>query len=417
MQMIVAWNRAVTCERRHRAQLRFCFRMTVAAAMAFAVSQMLILPFHGLWAVLTAVVVTQMSVGGSVRATSEYVLGTLCGAAYASAVGLLVPHAGPIAMAAALAVAVAPLAFAATLSPMFRVAPFTAVMVLFISSQFDQGPIESGLYRLFEVALGGAVAVTVSLLLFPERAHDLGVGAAARILAQLAQALPQLLEGFTQRLETVATRRIQDEAGQAVAAFQNIVAEAKRERVVGFVPEPDPGPLSRTLLRLRHDLVTIGRAAAVPLPDTLARRLDRPLQRIAAVCRDYLTGNARALTARASPLSLGPVEAALEAYTCEIAALREEGLVRTLSSGELEQLFTLGFALEQLHQYFADLGRSVQEWAQGPRAGKTKNTKLRNASDTAREIAGKPLARVSGKEIAARPGGVNASGELQCLKT
>ena len=176
------------------------------------------------------------------------------------------PHAGPIALATALSLVVAPLAFAATLSPMFRVAPFTGVMVLLIASQFGEGPVELGLYRLLEVLLGGTVALGVSLWLFPERAHGLGIDAAARILAQLAQDLRQLIRGFTQKIDGVAIRNIQDATGRSVAAFQALVAEAERECLVGFVPQPHPGPLSRTLLRLRHDLVIIGRAAAEPLP-------------------------------------------------------------------------------------------------------------------------------------------------------
>jgi len=352
---------------KHRAQLLFCLRVTVAAAMSFALAQLFALPFHGLWAVLTAVVVIQMSVGGSLRATSDYVVGTLCGAAYASALGLLFPHAGTMALTAALALAVAPLAFAATLSPMFRVAPFTAAMVFLISNQFGENPIESGLYRLLEVALGGGIAVAVSLWLFPERAHGLGVDAAARILTQLAQSLRRLLGGFTRKLDGSDIKRIQDETGRAVTAFQGIVAEAEGERLVGFIPHRNFGPLARALLRLRHDLVIIGRAAAEPLSDALAQRLDAPLARVAGACSEYLDGAAQALAARVSSPPLGSVEAALDDYAAKFASLREEGLTSGLSSGELERLFALGFVLDQLRQHFVDLERCVQEWAEDPK--------------------------------------------------
>jgi len=63
--------------RSYRAQARFSLRVALAALLAFAVAQVLTIPLHGLWAVLTAVVVTQMSVGASIRATTEYVVGTL----------------------------------------------------------------------------------------------------------------------------------------------------------------------------------------------------------------------------------------------------------------------------------------------------------------------------------------------------
>jgi hypothetical protein len=46
-----------------------------------------------------------------------------------------------------------------------------------------------------DLALGGVIAVTVSLL--SERAHRLALEAAARIIEQLARVVPVLLAGFT----------------------------------------------------------------------------------------------------------------------------------------------------------------------------------------------------------------------------
>lgn len=324
------------------------------------------------------------------------------------------PHAGPIALATALSLVVAPLAFAATLSPMFRVAPFTGVMVLLIASQFGEGPVELGLYRLLEVLLGGTVALGVSLWLFPERAHGLGIDAAARILAQLAQDLRQLIRGFTQKIDGVAIRNIQDATGRSVAAFQALVAEAERECLVGFVPQPHPGPLSRTLLRLRHDLVIIGRAAAEPLPELLARRLDIPLQRVALICSDYLVAAARALSSQASPPTLDSIEIALDDYTREVAALRREGVTESLLSGELERLFALGFGLEQLRQHFRDLGRCVEEWARRPSARANKGSTLRNWVHAAAETAGKQWALGSGEKVTGRSADARTPGDLQC---
>jgi uncharacterized membrane protein YccC len=80
-------------------QLRFCLRATVAA---LAIANSLNFPLHGSWMMLTAVVVTQVSVGGSLRATLDYVVGTLAGAICAAAVGLLVPHVTALGQALAL---------------------------------------------------------------------------------------------------------------------------------------------------------------------------------------------------------------------------------------------------------------------------------------------------------------------------
>jgi uncharacterized membrane protein YccC len=367
MTIGTAWTWARARLKPYRVQLRFCLRMTVAALLAFALAQLWNIPLHGLWAVLTAVVVTQMSLGGSLHATTEYVLGTIGGAIYAASIAVLIPHTTALALAGVLALTIAPLAYAAAVNPSFRVAPFTGAIVLLISGQLGEGPVESALYRLLEVAIGGGVAVAVSLLVLPERAHGLGLDAAARILDSLARLLPKLLAGFTQRLDVAEMTRMQQEAGRALAAFQAIAAEARSERTVNLVAEPDPAPLARTLLRLRHDVVIIGRAAAPPLPEQFAKRLGAPLARVAECASKYLQESGSALVSRRVPPPLEPMADALAAYNAEIAALRSEGMTRTLTIAGAEQLFTLGFALEQIHQNLADLERCVQEWARPSR--------------------------------------------------
>jgi uncharacterized membrane protein YccC len=162
----------------YRAELRFCLRNATAGVVAFAISQLFTIPRHGLWVVLTSVLVTQLCAGGSLRATLQYLIGTVGGAVYAALIGILVPHVTPFAEAAALALAIAPLSLVEAFTPTFRVAPFSGVMVLMMSSQLNEEPIASALYRIFEVALGGAVAVAVSLLIFPERARETANGTA-----------------------------------------------------------------------------------------------------------------------------------------------------------------------------------------------------------------------------------------------
>ena len=103
-------------------------------------------------AVLTAVVVTQMSVGASLKAAIEYLTGTHGGAAYAGVIAALVPHANEVSLLVALAIAVAPLALLAAINASFRAGPLTAVIVVVGSSLTHSGPVESALYRVLAVA-------------------------------------------------------------------------------------------------------------------------------------------------------------------------------------------------------------------------------------------------------------------------
>jgi uncharacterized membrane protein YccC len=348
-----------------RAPFGFGIRVTVAAISALLIAQFFALPLQGLWVVLTATVVTQLSVGGSLRAGLEYIVGTLGGALYAGIIGVLVAPASVLTQSAVLAITVAPLAFMAALNPNFRVAPFSAVLVLLISGQLGEGPIESAVTRLLELALGGAVAVIVSFLVFPERAHRLVREAAARVLDEMAEDTPDILAGFFRRADPAELRRIQDRIGSTVAELQGVVEEFKRERPLSFTPAPDPAPLPRTLLRLRHDFVMIGRASAEPLPAHVSENLGPALNRLGAALGNYFRGCALALTSRHKAVHLRPPQEQLDACASELAAFRQRNFAY-LSTSQLEQLFALGFALEQLQRNINDLERCVEEWASSP---------------------------------------------------
>ncbi len=350
-----------------RMQLMLGFRVMIAALLALVVALALRLPLP-LWAVLTAVIVTQMSVGRSIKATSDYLIGTIGGAIYGGVIAVLFPHASELALLAVLAVAVAPLAIAAAINPSLNVAPITAIIVLLLPSITHGSPLESAIDRVLEVSVGALTGLAVSFAVVPSRAHNLAITAAARMLAQVAVALDELLQGLMRGLDTETLHRLQDGIGTALVGLNAVAAEAERERAAWLAVGPDTGPLLRTLLRIRHDLVMIGRAAVVQLPDHLQARLGPMLEEVRRSAVAYVRGCRAALLARDPPPPLEAFEQALRVYAGEIAALRGEGLTRGLPADVTERFFTVGFALEQLHQNFIDLNRCVATWGQARRS-------------------------------------------------
>lgn len=236
------------------------------------------------------------------------------------------------------------------------------MLVLLISGQLSEGPVQSALIRVFEVALGGAVAVIVSLVIMPERAHQLARDAAARVLNELAKDLPKILAGFVRSADTAELQEIQDRIGRSVADLQETVEEIKRERPITFTLAPDPAPLPRTLLRLRHDFVMIGRAGADALPISLSEYLAPVLDRAADVVSSYFRDCARALTSYQAPPPFQPLQGELETCASQISALKQREQAQ-LSAKYLDQLFVLTFAFEQLQRNIKDLERCIQEWA------------------------------------------------------
>jgi uncharacterized membrane protein YccC len=284
-------------------------------------------------------------------------------AVYAGAIGALVPHDNQFAVFAALAMALAPAVLLAALYPRFSAAPFTAVMVFFAPTITHTGPIAAAFERVIEVAVGCLVGLVVSLVVLPARAHDLAVEAATQMLGLMARFVPELFAGFTRQLDRPTLADIQNRIGEAFARFDRVAAEATHERITRISAKPDQGPLLRTLLRLRHDIIIIGRAAVVPLPDPFLP-LAPCLARVSESVADYLRASAAALSARLAPPSLDRLEAALDGYAAEFAALRREGFTRALAEEAAERIFALGFALDQLRLHLRDLARCVAELAQ-----------------------------------------------------
>jgi uncharacterized membrane protein YccC len=87
----------------HRAQLGLAVRVTIAAVLAFALSHLVFVPLP-LWTVLTAVILTQVTFGRSVKATLDYLAGTVGGTIYAGGVSLLILHANDFSLAGILAI-------------------------------------------------------------------------------------------------------------------------------------------------------------------------------------------------------------------------------------------------------------------------------------------------------------------------
>src|SRR5216684_5748875 len=128
--------------RSRKAQLGLAVRVTVAAfaALAIATAFNLMLP---LWAALTSLIVTQMSVGRSLKATRDYMFGTVGGAIYGGAIAVLIPHSGEGGLLALLVLAVAPLAFTAAINPSLNAATVTAGIVLLIPTFPHANPLYS----------------------------------------------------------------------------------------------------------------------------------------------------------------------------------------------------------------------------------------------------------------------------------
>ena len=344
----------------HRAELRLGFRTSVAAVITFVVGQILGVP-QVYWAVLTAVIVMQASLGASLKAMLDRLAGTLGGGMWGVVVAATIPHAELVSRGIALVVAVAPLAVLAASRSVYRVAPVTAIIVLLGTTSQNAGAVMSAVDRMVDVGLGSIVALAVALLVLPARAHGFLAERAGRALELMADDVVMLLA--LPGADPAAPRRVRDEIRAAMARVEEAAGESARERAHRLTDVPDADPLVRTLRRLWHDLVMMTRAAAEPLPEPPRTRLAEPAKRVATEVAAFLRAASSALTARAPLASVDGVARALAEYADAMAEIRRDRLTRQLDAEATARVFGLAFALEQMHRDLEDLAGRVREWA------------------------------------------------------
>ena len=170
-----------------KTELRHAIRVSAAVVAAYALATLLRLP-QGYWAVFTAVIIVQSSLGATITASIERLMGTAVGAVVGAGAAIL--HArwpeagGPI-----LAITAALLAFLAAVRPAFKVAPVTAVIML-IGTTTHMDPLVAAFLRVAEITVGSVVGIAATLLIFPARAHATVVentDTVARLLAELLE--------------------------------------------------------------------------------------------------------------------------------------------------------------------------------------------------------------------------------------
>jgi uncharacterized membrane protein YccC len=345
---------------RRRRELRLSVRVTTAGLLALLVAQALNLP-QGYWAVFAAVIVTETSVGGSVQAAVNWMVGTVGGAVYGAAVSSILPRHDEAMLALELVLCIAPLALLAALYPRFRVAPVTAIIVLATVNSATMGPLQSAIDRVLEIGLGSVIGLCVSLLVLPSRANTLVADAACRALEHMARLLVALTEAFGQHVGGAKLQPIHLEILDALSNLEDMVDEAVRERATRLSSAPDPAPLPRTLHRVRNDLVMLGRAVPDPFPEVIAARLGAAFSRTSAEIIKFLRDCAAALRRHQPPPSRETLEAAFDSFLSVLSVLRGEQLIRSQSAEMAGRVFALSFALQQLRADLKDLADRVAE--------------------------------------------------------
>ncbi|KEZ11999.1 MULTISPECIES: FUSC family protein [Sphingobium] len=358
---------------RSSVRLGLATRIVVASLLTFLLCHALALQ-QSQWAILTAIIVMQSSVGASLKATFDRFAGSIGGALWGVCVLLVVAHDTPQAMGLALTITLVPLALLAAFKPFYRIAPITAVILLLTPTLQGSDPRWTGLDRIFEVGVGSIVAMVVALVVFPVRAHETLAGVVSRTLGLLADLSDQLSRSMSDHGDPKAVMELHHEIRQAITQAESIAEEASRERRSYLVNAPDPQPVCRTLRRLRNDLTMIGRAMDRSFAAPSVAPLAQAAERAAVAIATYLRQGAQALANREKAPSMVEVSQMLATHAAAMAQARQAGTTRNLPDELVGRIFGLAFSFEQLSENLKDLAARIDEYGgHAPNAQKDLN--------------------------------------------
>ena len=339
-----------------KAEIRHAIRVSAAVGAAFALATLLRLP-QGYWAVFTAVIVVQSSLGATITASIERLMGTAVGALVGAAAAYFharAPQFGGL----ILCVTVALLSFVVSVRPALKVAPVTAVIML-IGTTTHMDPLIAAGLRVVEITVGGVVGVAATLLIFPARAHASVVASVQKIAGLQALILDDYVLMLRGAPGPADHLKAQDDLRTALAKLQTAMTEADRESASKLSDRSVSAALPRTLWRLRNDTVMVGRTLREPLPTA----------DLAPAAANMLEASARFLRAAAEHLAGGSrpdriafAEAHQAFQTC-VEGLRAKGATRELEFDAAARVFGLVFAIENLFGNLGDFEERIEEAA------------------------------------------------------
>ncbi|MCY0385859.1 FUSC family protein [Robbsia sp. Bb-Pol-6] len=286
---------------------RFVARLLIGAFGSYAIAEYLGLA-QSFWSVVTALVVIQASVGGTVNAGIDRLIGTVMGALVGALVGILHPFNIPEGVL--LLLAVTPLAFVTAARPAYRIAPITAVIVTLAGTGFH--PFWLGaVYRVLEISLGTVVGVAVSLIVLPSHAHRSIRRQCARALGPLAD----LLEVFLTergRFRQDRVNLLHDQVRAAIAAAERTALEARREPGGRHL---ESGIELRALRRIHSDVIFVGRATRDWPDEARWPELDSAVDHLEHTLRRALDGLAQAMSHGGSTGAVREIDGAIARLT------------------------------------------------------------------------------------------------------
>lgn len=320
------------------AHAKLGLKAAVAALVSYALAYGLDLP-NGYWAVLTAILVVQSTIGASLSVAIDRALGTVVGGVVGVVAAMAAGPSVPFTFLA-LGVAVIVTSTLAAKFSSYKLAPVTAVIVL-LSDPTHVDPWVSGLHRVFEIGVGGAVGVLCALLILPARAVFFLFPHCATAVKLCADLMALGRDGLMGRgLDPAEMDALNARTRQALRAADARIAEARAERALSG--HADPTPVVRACRRLWHSVIILLRGTDTTLSEQMATALGADLDAAVSALSAYMREIGKRLDGDKSVDLDAPSQAARAAVVAldgAVERLNAAGAFDGASGADLRALF------------------------------------------------------------------------------
>jgi uncharacterized membrane protein YgaE (UPF0421/DUF939 family) len=340
----------------NRAAGAHALRVMIACLGAYGLSLTLGLQ-HGFWSVFTALIVMQASVGATLGAAIDRLVGTVAGAILGGTAVLITPP-EPFKIGVSLILVVGVASFADARTPRLRNAALTAAIVMLTRAPND--PVGAFvLLRILEITLGGVIGVAASRFVLPIQSRSVLFGNLSSVLNSMGDMLERQT-AVLERGENLSATEANVAMRKALVAAESLLADAQRERAMLLARHDVSEALPRTLWRVRNDITHVNRFLEESFTATVIEAIGQPAANVLRAAALHARCCADALKV-GSEIAADDAEAAAAAFDAAFERFAHSSDAQSIDFDEIGRLFGLAFALRRLRQDFRDLAERIEE--------------------------------------------------------
>jgi uncharacterized membrane protein YccC len=347
---------------RQSASLKQGIKTGLAGTITYAVYAGFHLP-QGYWAVFTALVVTQVTLGASWKPALYRTIGSTAGALAAMLLFVILGP-GVIRVGIMLFVLASLFGFLTVLHPSFSAAGFTAAIVL-VLGRIEGTPFHIGWLRVLYTLLGSVVAFAVGALIWPVRAR---VGLRYKLASILGGA------GVLYRAVTAAALQGIDNEPQVRELDRQLhdlrrgitqqMDEARSELSFSRFNEGEYQAFVEQVDQLRRRLTAMAEDSALYVHAQLQPGLLPSLPALVEKTGQSFAALAEAISDSGRPLNSAQLEAAVCDLDADLARLREQRATAPLALDRMLPFWALVFNLREVAQGLGQLASTLPKLAQ-----------------------------------------------------